>query len=149
MFDARRLSSEREFACGKPNLCQIFPMRRIIHLVVLVAFVCSCGGHWAAFQVIAWANMIREYSAMVPTAQAVEMTFSGKYPCPICKAIAEKRSSEQQKALAFDKYGKKFISSAAITITMRTSVAVNEYPDFHAFLDSRTEPPLLPPPRRA
>jgi hypothetical protein len=84
-------------------------MRRLTHVIVLVAFILSCGGQWAFFQCIAWANMIREYSEMVPLAQAVQMTFSGQYPCPICKAIAEKKSSEQQKSLALDKYEKKFV----------------------------------------
>ena len=124
-------------------------MRRMIHLVVLVAFVFSCGGHWAAFQVIAWANMIREYSAEVPTTQAIEMTFSGKYPCAMCKAIAEKKSSEQQKALAFDKYDKKFIAAATSAIATRQTIVSNAYPEFRVSLDFRTEAPLLPPPRRA
>ena len=75
-------------------------MRRLTHLVVLLAFVFSCGGQWAAIQCVAWANMIRDYSQMVPLAQAMKMTFSGDYPCAICKALAEKKNSDQQKAFS-------------------------------------------------
>jgi hypothetical protein len=70
-------------------------MRRLTHLLVLAAFIFSCGGQWAAFQAIAWANMIREYSEMVPLTQAVQMTFSGRYPCAICKAIAQERGAAE------------------------------------------------------
>ena len=66
-------------------------MRRLTHLVVLVAFIFSCGGQWVVLQGLAWANMVREYSEVVPLQQAVKMTLSGEYPCPLCKAIAEKK----------------------------------------------------------
>ena len=67
-------------------------MRRLTLLVVLVAFIFSCGGQWPVLQCIAWVNMVREYSEIVPLAKAVEMTFSGQNPCAICKAIAGKEA---------------------------------------------------------
>jgi hypothetical protein len=118
------------------------------HLIVLVAFVFSCGGQWGVFQVIAWANMIREYSEMVPLAQAVQMTFSGQYPCPICKAIAEKKSSEQQKALTIEKYEKKFPLPVTIAVAS-PKVATFQYGDCLVFFRSRAETPPTPPPRLA
>ncbi len=84
---------------AKGVLCDTMRMRRITCAIILAAFVFSCGGNWAVLQGIAWANMIREYSEVVPLAQAVQMTLSGEYPCVMCKAIAEKKSSEQQKSL--------------------------------------------------
>jgi hypothetical protein len=123
-------------------------MRRLTHVIVLVAFILSCGGQWAFFQCIAWANMIREYSEMVPLAQAVQMTFSGQYPCPICKAIAEKKSSEQQKSLALDKYEKKFVLPLTFS-RFHLNVFDVEFTEFSAVFSSRTETPPAPPPRSA
>ena len=123
-------------------------MRRLTHLIVLVAFVFSCGGQWAAFQVMAWGNMIREYSEMVPLSQAVEMTFSGQYPCPICKAIAERKSSEQQKDFALNKYDKKFPLPVVAAVAL-PKVSDLSYMEPLFVFSSRTESPLTPPPRDA
>jgi hypothetical protein len=123
-------------------------MRRLTHLVVLIAFVFSCGGQWAAFQVIAWGNMIREYSEMVPLTQAVQMTFSGQYPCPICKAIAERKSSEQQKEFALNKYDKKFPLPMAVAL-VKPIIADVTYLEPIFIFSSRGESPPTPPPRLA
>ena len=53
-------------------------MRRLTHLIVLAAFIFSCGGHWYLLQGIAWIKMIRDYSQFVPVNEAVSMTLSGK-----------------------------------------------------------------------
>jgi hypothetical protein len=122
-------------------------MRRLTHIVVLAAFVFSCGGQWGVLQCVAWVNMIHDYSQMVPFKEAVTMTFSGKYPCSICKAIAEKKNSDQQKALSLDKYDKKFISPSAVAI-VNPSNSVFQYPAFLSSLKSRIDTPPSPPPRR-
>ena len=121
-------------------------MRRLTHLIVLVAFVFSCGGQWAAFQVIAWGNMIREYSEMVPLTQAVQMTFSGQYPCAICKAIAERKSTEQQKELTLLKYDKSCPLLVAVALE-RPEIAVVIHLDPTFAFSSRVESPPTPPPR--
>jgi hypothetical protein len=121
-------------------------MRRLTHLIVLVAFVFSCGGQWAAFQCIAWANMIHDYSQVVPLEQAVRMTFSGQYPCEICKAITEKKSSDEQKSLALDKYQKKFFPPLAIDAIAPDFIAFT-YAEYSKLLFFRVETPPAPPPR--
>ena len=124
-------------------------MRRLTVFVVLVAFIFSSGGQWPVLQCVAWANMIREYSEMVPLTEAVQMTFSGKYPCSMCKAIAEKTNSEQQQKIQeLDKHEKKLlpISSVARCGSFFTVIA---YPDFVVFLHGRHEAPPTPPPQAA
>lgn len=122
-------------------------MRRLTHLVVLAAFVFSCGGQWYVLQCMAWANMIREYSQMVPFTEAVSMTFSGKYPCAICKAIAEKKQSENAGTLVLEKYEKKFFPPIPVAIA-NPSASVFQYADSPSSFRSRTETPPTPPPRR-
>ena len=123
-------------------------MRRLTHLIVLVAFAFSCGGQWYALQCVAWVKMIHDYSQTVPVAQAVAMTFSGQYPCPICKALAEKKNSDQQKALTLEKYDKKFTAPLAITLAPPSSAPLR-YRDSLTSLQGRTETPPTPPPRPA
>lgn len=121
-------------------------MRRLTHVVVLAAFVFSLGGHWYLLQGLAWINMIREYSQVVPLPEAVGMTFSGKFPCALCKAIADHKSAEQQKAFTLDKNEKKFPLPCEIVV-FQPSATVFSYPDFVSPLRLRSEAPPTPPPR--
>ncbi len=123
-------------------------MRRLTHLVVLVAFIFSCGGQWAVFQALAWGNMIHEYSQMVPLTQAVKMTFSGEYPCKICKALADQKTSDQQKALSQEKFDKKFVPLPQERVFVLASAPVR-YSSRLPQLHFRSEPPDNPPPRSA
>jgi hypothetical protein len=123
-------------------------MRRLAHILVLAAFVFSCGGQWYVLQCVAWVKMLHDYSQMVPFTEAVGMTFSGKYPCAICKAIAEKKQSENDKICSLDKYEKKFFPPLAVA-PGRPDSASFQYPVCLNFLQFRTEPPPTPPPRLA
>jgi hypothetical protein len=122
-------------------------MRRLTHFVVLIAFIFSCGGQWYIPQCVAWVNMVRDYSRMVSLKEAVEMTFSGEYPCPICKAITEsKKQSDKDQAFAIEKYAKKYFSPAESAAGVREAVGF-EYADYLNPLEARTEAPPTPPPR--
>jgi len=123
-------------------------MRRLTHLIVLAAFVFSCGGQWYALQCVAWVKMLHDYSQMVPFTEAVSMTFSGQYPCAICKAIAEKKQAENDKVFSLEKYDKKFLATAAVVLP-RPDVASFVYPGYLSSLQARSEPPPTPPPRLA
>ena len=116
-------------------------------IIVLVAFLFSCGGQWTVLQGLAWANMIREYSQVVPLGQAVQMTFSGQYPCAMCKAIADKKNSEDAKIFRLAKYDKAILASGVMLRPRFASAA----PPFAAGRDHdlqfRAEAPPVPPPR--
>jgi hypothetical protein len=122
-------------------------MRRAIQIIVLAAFVFSCGGHWYVLQAVAWVNMIRDYSHFVPLGEAVRMTFSGKYPCAICKAIAEKKQSENDRLGALAKYDK-FFPPLALMLAILVCAPVR-FPRFSWFWSSRSDAPPTPPPRLA
>ena len=123
-------------------------MRRLTHIIVLVAFIFSCGGQWYVLQCIAWVNMLHDYAQMVPFTKAVSMTFSGKYPCEICKALAEKKQSENDKIYSLDKYEKKFFPPNATAVAERLATSF-QYPAFVSSLSVRVESPPTPPPRQA
>ena len=124
-------------------------MRRLTSLVVLVAFVFSCGGQWYVLQAIAWGNMIREYSTMVPVAQAVSMTLSGQYPCAICKRIAEHKNSEHDKIATIEKQEKKILISSNAISRPPAPPANLTFVTREVFLVGRSDSPPTPPPRFA
>lgn len=77
------------------------------------------------------------------------MTFSGKYPCPACKAIAEKKNSEQrQKALTLEKYDKKFLPPLVLP-AFKLNFSTLSHPDFSVSFQSYSDSPPIPPPRSA
>lgn len=47
-------------------------------------------------QVVAWGNMIHDYSEDRSIAEAAEMTFSGEYPCEMCRRIAEAKAQTSE-----------------------------------------------------
>jgi hypothetical protein len=123
-------------------------MRRLTHLIVLAAFILSCGGQWYVLQGVAWIKMLHDYSQMVPFTEAVSMTFSGKYPCEICKAIAEKKQAENDKLCSLEKFEKKFFPPMAIG-PIRPDAISFPYRDLVNFLSTRSDSPPTPPPRCA
>ena len=124
-------------------------MRRLTFLVVLVAFIFSCGGQWCVLQGIAWANMIREYSEIVSFPQAVTMTFSGQYPCAICKVIAEKRDSKNLNVVQIEKQEKKVATPSLFPAPSPFPLTTLRFLHRDQFLATRSEAPPTPPPRLA
>jgi len=115
---------------------------------VLFAFLLNCGGHWYVLQGVAWVNMIRDYSQMVPLPQAVAMTFSGQYPCPICKAIAEEKKAENAKFCSFSKEVKKISTALSVRLIEPEARPVT-YFDRVSEPRFRNDSPTTPPPRFA
>jgi hypothetical protein len=122
-------------------------MKRLAHLIVLAAFIFSCGGNWYLLQGIAWIKMIHDYSQFVPVTEAVGMTLSGHYPCALCQALAEKKQSENNQACPVEKYEKKFFPLIAVNADKGPAAESLNYfvPPDH-FL-TRAETPPAPPPR--
>ena len=61
------------------------------------------GGDVAMLQVVAWTGMIVSLTAGRGVAAAVESTFDGEHPCPLCNALKEvKPSGQEQQPVAPD-----------------------------------------------
>ena len=124
-------------------------MRRLTLFVVFAAFTFSCGGQWPVLQGLAWANMIREYSEVVPFKQAVQMTFSGQYPCALCKAIADKKQSENTQVAALFKHEKQIASSVLPVPPRAPGSSPQTFAALVLHYQTRSEVPPTPPPRTA
>jgi hypothetical protein len=74
-------------------------LHRISAATCLIAVLAAGGGHWTVLQTFAWARMLVEYSAQNSLAEAVEMTFDGKHPCPMCLKIEKGRKQERRQPM--------------------------------------------------
>src|ERR1035438_7892946 len=61
-----------------------------------VALACSIGLPWAFLQWFAWTTMLVDNLTTNSFFVALQRTFDGKHPCPLCKAIAEGKKSEKK-----------------------------------------------------
>jgi len=126
-------------------------LRRLGHLLVLIALIEIAGGHWAVLQTVAWTGMAIDYSRSYGVASGLSRTFDGAHPCPICLEVKQGRQDEQKqmpKTISF-KLAKiqlfspnRFVLSAMIRPAFQAAW-------FSAPLhfDSRIVSPPTPPPR--
>lgn len=86
--------------------------RRLGTLFACLAMFLIAGGHWAVLQGVAWAGMLGSYSQQGDLVTAVQKTFSGDYPCDMCRKIDTAQKKQEQQA-PFAKSDKKFESFVA------------------------------------
>lgn len=76
---------------------------------------------------------------------AVTMTFDGRHPCPLCKAIAAAKKSEQKDQLALEKQRLEFPPvQESLVLTAPSPI---EIPSQNSFAEAVPQKPLTPPPR--
>lgn len=69
---------------------------RLGHVLMIVALLAAGGAHWGALQSVAWTTMLAENLQSGSVSQALEKTFDGRHPCPLCKAVAAGKAAEQK-----------------------------------------------------
>ncbi len=113
---------------------------------MVVALVLATGLHWAALQTIAWTTMLANNLCSQSVTEAVSNTFDGEHPCPLCKAIAAAKKSEQKtdfatqiQKLEYPPVAKNFVLIAPAQFQI--------LPLANSFATALPETPLTPPPR--
>lgn len=61
---------------------------------------------WACLQSVGWVKMVVSYSRHTSLMEAVSMTFDGRHPCKICKAVNQHEKETGQSVAKAEK--KKF-----------------------------------------
>lgn len=119
---------------------------RFGRVVVIVALVVSTGLHWAALQTVAWTTMLAANLGDETFSQAVSETFDGQHLCPLCRAIAAERKSQQKNAFTALKLKLEFPPLAKNAVLIAPDRF--EFPPVSdAFAPSVSQKPLLQPPR--
>ena len=63
---------------------------------MIAALVLSTGAHWVALQTVAWTTMLAANWSNGSFSTAIVQTFDGNHQCPLCRAIAAGKKSEQK-----------------------------------------------------
>jgi hypothetical protein len=119
---------------------------RVAKMVVIVTLVATTGAHWALLQSVAWTTMLAENLSCGSVGQAMSLTFDGKHPCPICKAIAAGKKSEKKKdsTLQLQKFE---FPLATENPALPAPLQFESPPPSIAFPKVHTARPPVPPPR--
>lgn len=114
--------------------------------MVVSALVTLLGTHWVLLQTLAWTTMLADNLQSAPLGEALEKTFDGKHPCPICLAIAAGKKAEQKKEFTAPVLKLEFppVRENFVLIAPARFLPV---PQTDTFADSLPERPLTPPPR--
>ena len=114
----------------------------------MVLSLCAAVGlHWAALQSVAWVGMLINYSRAGSLTSAVEKTFDGTHPCPLCKAInkAAQGGGKQNVQLG----GKIDMDNPARTALLIPPLHAFSWPAFAPERSGFSPEPIVPPPRAA
>ncbi|MEO5913651.1 MAG: hypothetical protein ABIS50_05430 [Luteolibacter sp.] len=74
-------------------------MRQLGQWLLIGMLLVSMGGHLALLQTIAWGNMLVDFSSKASLSEAMEKTFDGEHPCPLCKVVKKTKSEDEKKPM--------------------------------------------------
>ena len=121
--------------------------------VTLLAAVFLTGGQWAVLQSVAWTSMFADYIRDLDFTNALEKTFDGEEPCPMCCAVKEGREQEERNGDAAITEGVKFACAMPALMPRPRPVAGRVAGLSPRVLlepgPVRAPPPLRPPTRAA
>ncbi len=122
----------------------------ISRLLILVCALHLSGAHWAALQTVAWARMLVTRVGTEGLGGAIQSTFDGDHPCPMCSAISDGQKQEKEKstespALKVVRELQVLIAEAA-ALPQPAQVGEMRWTQFAATAPRRMEAPPVPPP---
>ena len=121
-------------------------LKKIGHVLLVIALVAMIGGHWAVLQTVAWSTMLADNLRVSSFSEAVERTFDGKHPCTLCKQISAGKKAEKKTEISFEIKKLEFVSNVVTQVFKPfQSFYLLQNPDLaaHEF----TFQPPSPPPR--
>ncbi len=119
---------------------------RLGKIFVVISLAATLGAHWALLQTVAWTTMLADNLRTHSLSESVERTFDGKYPCPICRAIAAAKKSEQKSAFTLNLQKLEFPPAKANCVLFAPS-HFDLLPLADAFAEISIQQPPTPPPR--
>jgi hypothetical protein len=109
-------------------------------------------GHLMLAQTWAWANMVQNRTAEQGVSQALDSTFSGDAPCPMCCAIQNERQKKEKEAPLPElkpsaKFPPALLTSVALPCLQSGTLVPVPLCNVNYFTPHEEAPPS-PPPRR-
>jgi hypothetical protein len=124
--------------------------RHISLFALLLAWLCANGAVWNVVQLVGWAKMLHDYSQVMPTAKAIQVTFDGSKPCELCQLSqsAQDAAREQQPRDADLGGSDKTLLAFHVTAPLVLHMPDTDWPGVvHDTGLTRTEPVPVRPPR--
>ena len=138
------------FTCQRaPKRVPFTSVKSCFHkFLLLCCALYLSGAHWMVLQATAWTGMLVTRTEQTSFVQAVDSTFSGDAPCPLCSAIkAGKREEQKQETPSLKKtYELKFLALDESFVTEARLSTDFVWPSANTFAERRsTAPPTRPP----
>ena len=91
---------------------------RIMTMVMTLSLFMALGGPLALLQGVAWVTMVHDFSKSGSLSQAVEKTFDGQHPCPLCQKLSKARAAEEKAPVTvkIDKKAEVFIATSGFDL---------------------------------
>jgi hypothetical protein len=124
-------------------------MRRVLLGLLTLAFIGMANLHLPLLQVCAWTGMIISYSRDVPLAEAIEMTFDGDHPCPLCCAIKKEQTQPRQELVAQSAPERTLLYVESAFVWRQSLQIFHDAVPRCGFPSAHAERPPVPPPRTA
>ncbi len=126
-------------------------VRASLHkLLILCCALYLSGAHWVVLQTTAWTGMLVSRSIATSVSDAIETTFDGKHPCPLCAVISDGKQAEQQSEQSFDLLKKvgdlKFLGLPVVELVHGVVASNVVWPASAFTVLTRSEAPPTPPP---
>jgi hypothetical protein len=115
-------------------------------IFLIISLVAMLGAHWALLQTVAWTTMLADNLRTRSLSESVERTFDGKYPCPICKAIAAAKKSQKSSDFTLQMQKLEFPPVKENPVLFAPT-DFQLLPLADSFAESFIPQPLTPPPR--
>ena len=124
-----------------------------LHLVQrgIVLLLClALGLHWALVQGIAWAEMFIDFASEGSVIEAVEKTFDGQHPCPLCAKVKEGNRDSKDPQSPQEDDAVKELDAVLVSHAVLIPPAGEKmnFAPLRAVMIQRNEMPETPPPRR-
>jgi len=123
-------------------------LARFGHVLLIVALLAATGAHWTLLQSAAWAAMLADNLRSNSLGDAVQRTFDGKHPCPLCQQIAAGKKSEKKPEFPGQLKKLEFLAATPRFVFLQPARAC-EPARAEAALKSLLRAPPTPPPRAA
>ena len=124
------------------------PLRMLAFILMGLALFLTAGGHYALLQTVAWTTMVNEFSRTGSLSMAVEKTFDGRHPCPLCKKIAKARSTEEKTpaTVKAEKKAEVFVAASGSEVPAPICLPLVYGPPLFVFHPERSDAPPVPVP---
>jgi hypothetical protein len=123
---------------------------RFMTMVMALSLFMALGGPLALLQGVAWVTMVHDFSKSGSLSQAVEKTFDGQHPCPLCQKLSKARAAEEKAPVSvkIDKKAEVFIATSRFYLPLPVVDPMIYGPPLFVVMPERFVAPPVPVPIR-